>query len=158
MNRCGVATSPFGRLLLAESEAGLCWLSFVNNSEEAESTRQAQFPSDTRTQHNFWSQSVVDQWIENLSTVPLAAAGTLFQKVVWNELLNTSLGETLSYSELARRIGKPTAVRAVASAVARNPIALFIPCHRVLPKNGSVGNYRWGSEKKEALLKWEENR
>ena len=75
--------------------------------------------------------------------------GTLFSKSRW--------GNTLSYSDLAEKCGHPTAIRAVASAVARNPIAIFIPCHRVLPKNASLGNYRWGADKKRALLEWERN-
>ncbi|MGA0899833.1 MAG: methylated-DNA--[protein]-cysteine S-methyltransferase [Luteolibacter sp.] len=74
---------------------------------------------------------------------------------VWNTLLKIPLGSTLSYSDLAKKCGHPTAVRAVATAVGRNPIAIFIPCHRVLPKDGRLGNYRWGVEKKRALLEWE---
>lgn len=78
--------------------------------------------------------------------------GTPFQKRVWSALLKIPKGKTKTYTEVARMIGKPTAVRAVASAIAKNEIALLIPCHRVVPSTGGVGNYRWGSERKKKLL------
>lgn len=81
--------------------------------------------------------------------------GSLFQMSVWSELLNIPLGSTVTYGDLAKRIDKPKAMRAVASAVARNPIALFIPCHRVVPASGGPGKYRWGADRKRAILAWE---
>lgn len=153
--RYGTAHSPFGRLLLAESDAGLCWLSFVNKWEQAADILQEAFAGSTGFQDDHWSQSIMDQWFDELFTPRLAPIGTPFQIKVWNELLKTTHGSSCSYSELAARIGRPSAVRAVATAVARNPVALFIPCHRVLPKDGSVGNYRWGADKKRAILEWE---
>lgn len=78
--------------------------------------------------------------------------GTEFQRKVWSEIRKIPLGTTISYSELATRIGQPKAVRAVASACGKNPISVAIPCHRVLPKDGSVGKYRWGTKMKKTLL------
>ena len=156
--RQGFAHSPFGTLLLAESEKGLCWLSFVNHSSEARKQLATAFPAQTYSQDDAWASSVVNNWIVDKSlTINLASIGTSFQMTVWNTLLKVPLGSTLSYSDLAKKCGHPTAVRAVATAVGRNPIAIFIPCHRVLPKNASLGNYRWGADKKRALLEWERN-
>lgn len=153
--RHGIANSPFGPLRLAESDAGLCWLSVVTPAHEDLIQLQKAYPTARETQDESWPQSIVNQWIDDLPTPRLAPHGTPFQLIVWNELLNTTVGSSYSYSELAARIGRPTAVRAVASAVARNPIALFIPCHRVLPKSGGIGNYRWGADRKRAILEWE---
>ena len=89
------------------------------------------------------------------ASLPLDLIGTDFQKRVWRELLKVPWGRTLTYSELARKIGEPTAVRAVASACARNPVAMIVPCHRILCKDGSLGGYYWGLPKKKRLLERE---
>lgn len=88
----------------------------------------------------------------NIYKSRLDLKGTLFQKKVWSALLKIPKGKTKTYTEVARMIGKPTAVRAVASAIAKNEIGLLIPCHRVVPTAGGVGNYRWGSERKRKLI------
>ncbi len=80
---------------------------------------------------------------------------TAFQWKVWRALQRIPYGETRAYAEVARSIGKPKAVRAVASACAKNPVCLVVPCHRVVPKAGGIGGYRWGAARKEALLKRE---
>lgn len=85
----------------------------------------------------------------------LSMQGTEFQKKVWSALLKIPKGKAITYSELAKNIGKPKAVRAAASAVAKNRIALLIPCHRVIPAGGGVGKYRWGSERKKKILESE---
>lgn len=85
----------------------------------------------------------------------IAPQGTEFQKKVWSALLKIPKGKTTTYSALAQKIGKPNATRAVASAVAKNRIALLIPCHRVVPKTGGVGKYRWGSNRKKKILESE---
>jgi O-6-methylguanine DNA methyltransferase len=82
--------------------------------------------------------------------------GTVLQRRVWNEIRNIDFGERITYKELALRVGSPRAVRAVASACGKNPIALIVPCHRVVRNDGSLGEYRWGAETKEMLLKMEE--
>lgn len=78
--------------------------------------------------------------------------GTEFQKIVWKEIQKIGISETITYKELAQRIGRPKAIRAVASACGKNRIALVIPCHRVIKSNGNIGKYRWGIEKKKVLL------
>ncbi len=84
--------------------------------------------------------------------ISIVLEGTPFQKDVWHELQNIQKGETVTYEELARRIGKPKAVRAVASAVGQNPVAYLVPCHRVVRKDGGLGGYHWGIERKQAML------
>jgi AraC family transcriptional regulator of adaptative response/methylated-DNA-[protein]-cysteine methyltransferase len=85
-------------------------------------------------------------------TLPLDVQGTAFQWRVWRALQRIPAGETRSYSDVARAVGRPAAVRAVASACARNPVCLVVPCHRVVAKNGGLGGYRWGAKRKERLL------
>jgi AraC family transcriptional regulator of adaptative response/methylated-DNA-[protein]-cysteine methyltransferase len=86
------------------------------------------------------------------SSLPLDIRATAFQRRVWTYLQSIPFGATQSYSEVAKGIGRPTAVRAVARACATNPVAVAIPCHRVVREDGSMGGYRWGIERKEALL------
>src|SRR5262249_34664769 len=89
------------------------------------------------------------------SQIPLDIQGTAFQQMVWTALRGIPRGETRSYAEIAKSIGKPKAVRAVASACASNPVAVVVPCHRVIQKNGSLAGYRWGVKRKAALLESE---
>lgn len=108
-------------------------------------------------QTQFW-QGRLDAWLAAQQESPgfdLAIQGTPFQMAVWEELQQIPVGSLVSYSELANRVGRPTAVRAVASACAANPVALFIPCHRVLRKDASLGGYRWGLALKRYLLQLE---
>jgi|TARA_R110002126_G_scaffold13118_3_gene56761 O-6-methylguanine DNA methyltransferase len=91
----------------------------------------------------------------HLDLFKLDALGTVFQKKVWAALLNIQSGDTLQYNQIANSIGQPKAIRAAASAIAQNPISLLVPCHRVLPKSGGVGNYAGGSIIKTALLRHE---
>ena len=86
------------------------------------------------------------------AAIPLDTRGTAFQLRVWKALQRIPRGTTLSYGEVARRIGQPTAVRAVARACATNPVAVVVPCHRVVREDGGLGGYRWGVERKEAML------
>ena len=92
------------------------------------------------------------------ATLPLYVRGTNFQLQVWKALLSVPEGQVLSYEQLADRIDRPRAVRAVACAVASNPVAYLIPCHRVIRKVGGFGEYRWGSARKRAILAWESAR
>ena len=91
----------------------------------------------------------------DISDMPLAVSGTDFQVSVWKELLKIPCGETVQYQNIAQNIGRPKAHRAVGTAVGANPVSVLIPCHRVLPAGGGVGNYLWGSERKAALLNQE---
>lgn len=89
--------------------------------------------------------------------IPLDAGGTAFQQRVWQALREIPAGETASYSDIAQRIGKPKAIRAVANACAANPLAILIPCHRVVKRNGDLSGYRWGIARKVELLKREQS-
>lgn len=100
-------------------------------------------------------------WVDKIRSlnfdVPFILPGTHFQITVWKEILNVPRGETISYSELARRIGKPKAVRAVATACGQNPLAILVPCHRIVGLNGNISKYFWGPEKKQMLLDLEKD-
>ena len=98
-------------------------------------------------------KDVID--VSELEKVSLDPIGTPFQKVVWKALCSIKKGETKTYAQVAEMIGAPTAVRAVASAIARNNIAILIPCHRVIRSDGTLGEYRWGKEIKKKLLQSE---
>lgn len=98
----------------------------------------------------WWSQPF--EWPVQLRGIPVEATGTGFQRTVWQALRATRAGEQLSYSELAARVGQPRAVRAVASACAANPCALWTPCHRIVRRDGTLGGYRWGIGIKRRLL------
>lgn len=98
---------------------------------------------------SFQNSSADDRWDT------LSPEGTVFQKQVWRALLEIPSGNTTSYGEIARHVGRPRASRAVGSAVGANPIALLIPCHRVVYTTGGTGNYRWGSDRKRAFLEME---
>ena len=149
-----------GTMLAAATPAGLFALRFCARG------KGTRIPADLRRQHPRvrWLEDpesmrpLLAQVAEVMAgrlpadRVPLDLAGTAFQKRVWLKLLQVPWGKTVSYSDLARRVGKPRAVRAVASACARNPIAGIIPCHRVLRKSGDLGGYYWGLEKKRELL------
>ena len=88
-------------------------------------------------------------------TLPLVLSGTDFQRQVWRALLQVPVGETISYAQLASRVGKPGAARAVGSAVGANRIGFLVPCHRVVRQDGVIGQFRWGSDVKQRLLQWE---
>lgn len=123
-----IQTSIFGTYIVIHSDKGISKLYF--------STTKPKFP-----------YKKIDIYKSKLDI-----QGTVFQKKVWSALLKISKGEVKTYSEVARMIGKPKAIRAVASAIAKNEIGLLIPCHRVVPSVGGVGKYRWGSERKRKIL------
>jgi AraC family transcriptional regulator of adaptative response/methylated-DNA-[protein]-cysteine methyltransferase len=91
-------------------------------------------------------------------TLPLAVTGTNFQVQVWRALLELDPGATVTYSALARQLGRPDGARAVGNAVGANPVAWVIPCHRVLKASGELGGYRWGATRKQMIRRWEERR
>ncbi|HET9452676.1 MAG TPA: bifunctional DNA-binding transcriptional regulator/O6-methylguanine-DNA methyltransferase Ada [Gemmatimonadaceae bacterium] len=159
-----VVASPLGRLLVAYTEHGVCSVTLGDDDRALEKTLRAEFPNaEIRP-----AGSTIHEWISAIvaslegkgsaSAVPVDARGTAFQMRVWNALQHIPRGTTLSYSEVASRIGKPSAVRAVARACATNPVALVVPCHRVIREDGSLGGYRWGLERKKALLEQESSR
>tara|TARA_Y100000589_G_scaffold311049_1_gene330046 strand:+ start:84 stop:470 length:387 start_codon:yes stop_codon:yes gene_type:complete len=90
-----------------------------------------------------------------VTRIPIILKGTDFQIQVWRQLAQIPFGKIFSYTQLAQRINRPKAIRAISNAVAKNPIAILIPCHRIIRKNGMFGNYRWGKNKKLHLINWE---
>ena len=155
-----IVDSPLGRLLVAATERGVCAVS-LGDDTVLESTLLGEYPAaqiqrDDTHLHQ-WVSAILDYlngWQPHLD-LPVDVQATAFQRRVWQELQNIPYGETRSYSEVARAIGSPKAVRAVANACANNPAALVIPCHRVVREDGSLGGYRWGIQRKAALLQQE---
>lgn len=154
----GIVTSPLGRLLVAYTERGVCSVAIGDDDAALERDLRAAFPrAEIRSAGgaiNEWIAAIVASLHGNGSaaSVPTDVRGTAFQLRVWNALQRIPRGTTLSYSQVAERIGQPTAVRAVARACATNPVALVVPCHRVIREDGDLGGYRWGLDRKEALL------
>lgn len=159
----GVHPSPFGRCLIAVTDKGICHLSFL--TEDSGKSEVDELKLEWSSARIVRDQYLTAKFIErifnkNLKDIPerlnLYIRGTNFQLKVWEALLKIPPGFMLSYEDTALIAGRPDAVRAVASAVARNPISFIIPCHRVIRKMGVIHNYRWGKEKKLAILGWEQ--
>lgn len=153
----GDGSTPFGPALIAWTNRGICHLAFHTGPAArmhealADAWPHARWTRDDKTaSHLLASIFTDDPHIER--RFHLLLKGTDFQIHVWQALLATERGECVSYGELASRLGRPGAARAVGSAVAANAIAFLIPCHRVLRENGDIGQYRWGAERKAALL------
>jgi AraC family transcriptional regulator of adaptative response/methylated-DNA-[protein]-cysteine methyltransferase len=156
-----VMESFLGRLLLAASTRGICAILLGDNERDLLDALRRKFPRADIQPDRTALRNQAEALLKGLNgpssfpTLPLDPQGTPFQKRVWQELRRIPRGERISYSELARRIGRPTAVRAVARACAANPVAILIPCHRVVRQNGEMGGYRWGVERKRLLLEKE---
>jgi AraC family transcriptional regulator of adaptative response/methylated-DNA-[protein]-cysteine methyltransferase len=155
-----ILKSPLGWMLLVTTTRGIRRLAFADQQPSLVEILETFHPeckiSGPDSIQTF--ANVITAWLKqptNHLEVPLDIAGTDFQKHVWNELGKIPAGQTRTYSEIAKRIGKPRAVRAVASACGANPVALVIPCHRVLGSNGKLCGFRWGLKRKEWLLKHE---
>ena len=155
--RRGWFDTPFGEALAMGTERGLCGLAFA-----AECGREAAMADMTAR----WSAAsfsddagALRPWVDAAfgggAEVPLAPIGAPFQIKVWEALLAVPSGHVTTYSEIARRIGNPRAVRAVGTAVGRNPVSWLIPCHRALRRDGQLGGYHWGLPVKRAMLAWE---
>lgn len=157
-----IVDSPLGRLLVAATAKGLCFLSLGHEDGTLIQELKHEFPraeSITRDRHSIaHSVSVVIDFLEGKiphAELPLDVRATAFQRRVWNELIAIPCGETRTYSEIAGIMGVPHAQRAVGRACATNPVSLVIPCHRALREDGGLGGYRWGLEFKAALLEGE---
>lgn len=151
--------SPFGRLLIASTDKGICYAAF--DSEE-EDTLQALFSKYPKAKFIGEKSDVHDgvlaffnkDW-SNLKEIKLHLRGTAFQLHVWEALLKIPAGQLLSYQQIANKIGNSAASRAVGTAIGSNPIAYLIPCHRVIQSSGLLGGYRWGLVRKTAIIAWE---
>ena len=150
--------TALGWVLLAATDRGICAAEFGDAPEALESRLRARFPAadvaggDARLRD--WAERIVRFILDprEQPDLPLDIRGTAFQARVWRALQRIPPGRTASYAEIAAAIGRPTVVRAVASAVAANQLALLVPCHRVVRSDGEAGGYRWGPERKRALL------
>jgi AraC family transcriptional regulator of adaptative response/methylated-DNA-[protein]-cysteine methyltransferase len=161
-------TTALGLLAMAATEKGVCFAQFGEDEASLASELMAEFPNAKLRASPSSSTPELDVWIKALDQhlsegaprpeLPIDMQGTAFQMKVWKFLTSTREGDILSYSELAKRIDKPSAVRAVASACARNRIGVLVPCHRVLRGDGGLGGYRWGLERKQALIELERAR
>ena len=153
--------SPLGYLLVAATKKGLCSVTLGDNVAQLEANLRNEYAAAEIRQNNPALEAVIDQIVAHLKgkqphlSLPLDIRATAFQRQVWQALQQIPYGSTLSYGEVAAAIGRPTAVRAVARACATNPVALVIPCHRVIREDKSLGGYRWGMERKKSLLKAE---
>jgi AraC family transcriptional regulator, regulatory protein of adaptative response / methylated-DNA-[protein]-cysteine methyltransferase len=158
--RYGTHPTPFGRCLLATTDRGICALYFLPESGEAGALDelQAEWPAAELVPDSGLTRPLVAQlFAPNGRPHPfhLFLRGTNFQVKVWQALLTIPAGAMLSYQDVAHLIGRPEATRAVANAVARNPISYLIPCHRVISRVGRSHGYRWGATRKQAMLGWE---
>jgi AraC family transcriptional regulator of adaptative response/methylated-DNA-[protein]-cysteine methyltransferase len=157
-----IVESPLGWLLVGATGRGICSVKLGDDGEQLRNELQLEFPRAEIGRDDKQLQSQVKTLLECLAgqaphaELPLDLQGTAFQMRVWKELRRIPRGQTVSYKELAARIGQPTAARAVARACATNPVAIITPCHRVVRENGALGGYRWGIERKRALLENEE--
>ncbi len=156
--RFAIGGCSLGLILVASTEKGVCSILMGAAPEPLISTLRGRFPNaQIVVGDGEFAQTVaaVVNYVEEPSRglhLPLDIRGTAFQQRVWEALREVPIGTTASYSEIAARIGSPKAVRAVANACARNEIAVAIPCHRIVGKDGSLTGYRWGTERKRILL------
>jgi len=155
--RHGYAQSPFGRVHLAVSPRGLVHLAFVDGSDaDALLDLKRRWPLAGLERDDQAAAALVRQvFVERSGSITLAPAGTNFQVKVWQALLDLGARGATSYSAIAAAIGQAGASRAVGQAVGANPVAWLIPCHHVLRRDGDLGGYRWGVERKRAMLAWE---
>lgn len=153
------AETPFGNIIVASTQKGVCHMSFIDDELTAFAVLQSHFPhaffnrkSDLIQQNalfifqNDWSR---------INLIKLHLKGTGFQLKVWETLLKIPMGQLSTYGTIAHRIDKPAASRAVGTAIGNNPVAFLIPCHRVIQAKGALGGYMWGNTRKTAIIGWE---
>jgi len=159
--RYAFADSPLGRMLIAATDKGICSIQFADSDEELEQGLRREFPFAIRRRDDTGLAELARRVVRRIAgtgssaALPLDIQATAFQRRVWSYLQSIGFGETRSYAEIAKAIRRPSAVRAVARACATNPVAIAIPCHRVLRANGDLGGYRWGVKRKKTLLEME---
>ena len=156
----GFGETPFGCCLIAKTSRGICWMSFLKNGEcknDALSKIKDEWSNAEFTSDNMMAQAFIGQvFNRNESDVlPVHVRGTNFQIRVWKAILSIPSGSVASYGKIASLIMSPNSARTVGSALAKNPVAVLIPCHRVIRESGIIGNYKWEEYRKKALLAWE---
>jgi AraC family transcriptional regulator of adaptative response/methylated-DNA-[protein]-cysteine methyltransferase len=156
--RYSVVDSPLGKLLVAATTRGVCAVSMGESDKELSKALTNEYPAASIAEDAGglarWTSEIVAhlEGREPRLDLPIDVRATAFQWQVWQALAAIPYGETRTYGDIAATIGQPRAVRAVARACATNPVALAIPCHRVVPAAGGTGGYRWGADRKKALL------
>jgi AraC family transcriptional regulator of adaptative response/methylated-DNA-[protein]-cysteine methyltransferase len=156
--RYTTADCPLGRLLLAGTDRGVCALYLGDRDGPLEAALAREFPAAERRREDDGLGAWLAELLVHLEgrrphlELPLDVQATAFQWRVWQELRAIPYGSTRTYTQIAERLGQPTAARAVARACATNPVSVVIPCHRVVRGDGSLGGYRWGLARKQALL------
>jgi AraC family transcriptional regulator of adaptative response/methylated-DNA-[protein]-cysteine methyltransferase len=159
--RYATATTPLGTVLVAATDKGVCKIAFGDDANTLIDQLAADFAQAGRVEDAARMEPFIAQIRAYLQgtrerfDLPLDIGATAFQRRVWDALRRIPYGQTRSYTDIAESLGTPGAVRAVANACASNPVALAIPCHRVIGKDGAIAGYRWGRPRKEALLETE---
>ena len=153
------AETPFGNILVASTPKGICHIAFADNDTIELDQLKAKFPNavykqiaDATQQHALYI--FTHDW-DKISEIKLHLKGTDFQLKVWETLLKIPAGQLTTYGSVAKKIGMPTASRAVGTAIGANPVAFLIPCHRIIQSTGNFGGYHWGSTRKTAIIGWE---
>lgn len=153
-----ITTSPMGHLLVAVTERGVCAVRMADSDAELENDLRQEFPNAGLKRDDSALRESVQKILDHLEKneprldLPLDIKATAFQRQVWDHLRAIPYGQTVSYGDVAKALGKPGAVRAVGRACATNPVALVIPCHRVVREDKTLGGYRWGLDRKKKLL------
>jgi len=160
--RYACADSPLGRMLIAATDLGICSIQFAGSDGELIEGLKREFPFAMRKPYDGGLQAWVAALLSKMTgrelnaALPLYIRATAFQRRVWTYLQSIPFGATRSYGQVAKAIGQPRASRAVARACATNPVAVAIPCHRVVREDGRISGYRWGVERKKTLLEMEQ--
>jgi len=145
-----IGKSPFGDVLIASTDQGICYLAFISDEVAGFADLQSRFPKTS-----FIKEYTEIHDLNSLENVSLHLKGTDFQLKVWNALLDIPRGKLTTYGDIANKIDNPKAVRAVGTAIGDNPVAFIIPCHRVVRSSGGLGGYHWGLDRKRAMIDWE---
>ncbi len=163
------ASSPFGKILVASTQKGICHMSFCQEKADGEiygndevktfAILKSRFPNATfKSKSDSFQQNGLaifhDDW-SNLNQIKLHLRGTEFQLKVWETLLKIPMGKLSTYGDIAKEINNPNASRAVGTAIGSNPVAFLIPCHRVIQSTGAFGGYMWGNTRKTVIIGWE---
>ncbi|HEX9601311.1 MAG TPA: methylated-DNA--[protein]-cysteine S-methyltransferase [Mariniflexile sp.] len=157
--RYSFAESPFGNIIVASTQKGICHMAFFDNKDDAYAKLKRRFPNANYNQ-------MVDNAQQNalfifqydwskINQIKLHLNGTPFQLKVWETLLKIPIGNLSTYGTIAKEIEKPKASRAIGTAIGSNPVAFLIPCHRVIQSSGNIGGYLWGNTRKSAIIGWE---
>lgn len=150
MDGISIRRTKFGKIIVSSDDIGICGLEFVDDLTEL-------FDPGAEVPAELLERTVAYVNGDYSGIIPISLHGTVFQKKVWNALMQIPRGQTISYYALAKVLGMPKAVRAIANACGANNIAVLIPCHRVTRSNGELGGYAWGTDLKKDLLDFEKH-